>query len=544
MTDTGRPTPPGLSRGQLRLLIGALVTGMLLAALDQMIVSTAMPTIVRSFHGIDHYSWVITAYLLASTASTPLYGKLSDLYGRRPVVFFALGAFMLGSLLAGAARNMTWLIASRGVQGLGAGGLGTMAYIVLADVVEARERARYQGLFGLAYGLASVAGPLVGGYFAEHNWRWIFLVNLPVAVVVLLVSFRVLRLLPHRPREHRIDWWGALLLVLAVCSVLLALSWGGREYPWRSAPVLGLFAAGAVLAVVFLAVQAGVAEPIVPLALFRRATFSLAIAACFVFGFCLFGTVVFMQLYFQVARAASPMRSGLLMVPLMAGLLVASIGSGRLINRVGRYKWSPVAGACATTAGVWLLSRLSEDTAMWRASTAVLVLGLGLGLALQPLVLAAQTTLDPRAAGAGTSTATFFRSLGGAAGVATLGAVLTNRLAAGLPGSGTGGSIDQLTATDVPPGPLRTAVRHSFTVALHPVFVTAAAVSVLAVLITVALPNSRLPASAIRAAPASPGHRAGGTGRHRMAGANGARSGRHRRRPALAPPVPTAAGRR
>src|SRR5213082_2547549 len=252
MTDD---VPPSLSKRQILLLMGGLMTGMLLAALDQTIVGTALPTIVGKLGGINHYSWVVTAYLLASTASTPLYGKVSDLYGRRPVLLFAIAAFLVGSLLAGASQNMTELVVTRGIQGLGAGGLMTLAFTIISDVLAPRDRGRYQGLFGAVFGLSSVAGPLVGGYFAQHDWRWIFYINVPVAIVAIIVCNQVLRLVPHERREHRIDWYGAVLLVGAVVCLLLALSFGGSPgWAWGSARIVGLFAGFAVLTVAFLAV--------------------------------------------------------------------------------------------------------------------------------------------------------------------------------------------------------------------------------------------------------------------------------------------------
>lgn len=294
---------PRLNSRQIRLLMIGLMTGMLLAALDQTIVGTALPTIVGELGGINHYSWVVTAYLLASTASTPLYGKMADLYGRRPVFLFSIGTFLVGSLLAGLSQNMTQLILTRGIQGLGAGGLMTLAFTIISDVVSPRERGRYQGLFGAVFGISSVAGPLVGGYFAETNWRWIFYINVPLAILAIVVCYHVMRLIPFERREHAIDWVGAGLLVAGVSSLLLALSWGGNEYAWTSGVILGLFAAGVVLGVLFLLQESRVAEPILPLRLFRNRTFSLANLAGFVLGLVMFGSIIFIPLYLQIVKA-------------------------------------------------------------------------------------------------------------------------------------------------------------------------------------------------------------------------------------------------
>ncbi|MFG1846618.1 DHA2 family efflux MFS transporter permease subunit [Micromonospora carbonacea] len=503
---------PVLHPRQLRLLMFGLMTGMLLAALDQTIVGTALPTIVGELGGIDHYSWVVTAYLLASTASTPLYGKMADLYGRRPVFLFSIGTFLLGSLLAGLSQDMTQLIVTRGVQGLGAGGLMTLAFTIISDVVSPRERGRYQGLFGAVFGIASVAGPLVGGYFAEANWRWIFYLNVPLAILAIVVCYHVMRLIPFQRREHAIDWLGAALLVAGVSCLLLALSWGGTSYAWGSAVIIGLFAAGAVLGGLFLLQEARVAEPILPLRLFRSRTFALANGAGFVLGLVMFGSIIFIPLYLQIVKGASPTRSGLLMLPMMAGIIVTSILTGRAMTRIGRYKWFPVAGSAVLLAGMLLFTRLAVDTSLWLAFGYLTVIGVGLGLSMQSLILAVQNSVGPRDLGAGTSSATFFRSLGGSFGVAILGAVLSSRLAdqlaarmpaalaqlppqqraAVLAGGGADVSINDPATILALPGPVRAAIQAAFVESLHLVFLTTGLIAVVAVLVTLALPNEKL----------------------------------------------------
>ncbi|MGR6316807.1 MDR family MFS transporter [Micromonospora soli] len=505
----GRPV---LHPRQIRLLMFGLMTGMLLAALDQTIVGTALPTIVGELGGINHYSWVVTAYLLASTASTPLYGKMADLYGRRPVFLFSIGTFLLGSLLAGLSQNMTQLIVTRGVQGLGAGGLLTLAFTIISDVVPPRERGRYQGFFGAVFGISSVAGPLVGGYFAETNWRWIFYINVPLAILAIVVCYHVMRLIPFERREHAIDWLGAALLVAGVSCLLLALSWGGSQYRWGSGVIIGLFVAGAVLGTLFVLQEARVREPILPLRLFRTATFALANAAGFVLGLVMFGSIIFIPLYLQIVKGASPTRSGLLMLPMMAGIIFTSILTGRAMSRIGRYKWFPVAGSAVLVAGMLLFRQLQVATSLWVAFGYMVVIGVGLGLCMQSLILAVQNAVDVRDLGAGTSSATFFRSLGGSFGVAILGAVLssqlTRHLADRLPGAiaqlspqqqaavmargGANISINDPKTILALPAPVRGAIQGAFVDSLHLVFLTTGLIAILAVLVTLALPNDQL----------------------------------------------------
>ena len=507
---TAQTAPPALPARQIRLLMFGLMTGMLLAALDQTIVGTALPTIVGELGGINHYSWVVTAYLLASTASTPLYGKMADLYGRRPVFLFSIGMFLLGSLLAGLSQDMTQLIVTRGVQGLGAGGLMTLAFTIISDVVSPRERGRYQGLFGAVFGVSSVAGPLVGGYFAENNWRWIFYINVPLAILAIVVCWHVMRLVPFERREHTVDWIGAALLVAGVSCLLLALSWGGAEYAWGSGVIVGLFAAGAVLGVLFVVQEARTKEPILPLRLFRSATFALANGAGFVLGLVMFGSIIFIPLYLQIVKGASPTRSGLLMLPMMAGVIVTSVLTGRAMSRIGRYKWFPVAGAAVLVAGMLLFQQLQVGTSLWLAFGYMVVIGVGLGLCMQSLILAVQNAVSVRDLGAGTSSATFFRSLGGSFGVAILGAVLSSRLtsemSARLPGAlaqlppeqraavtaGEGFSINDPAAILALPAPVRAAVQAAFVESLHLVFLTTGLIAVIAVLVTLAMPNLQL----------------------------------------------------
>ena len=479
--DLGAPTGRALAT-----VFGALMLGMFLAALDQTIVSTALPTIVGELGGVDHLSWVVTSYLLASTASTPLYGKLGDMYGRKPVFLAAILIFLAGSMLSGLSRSMGELIGFRALQGIGAGGLMVGAQAIIADIVPPRERGRYMGLIGSVFAVASVAGPLLGGFLVETiSWRWVFYVNMPVGVIAVLVV--VFRLHLHSPpQRHSIDYLGALLLTAGVSAVILVTTWGGTEYEWGSPVIVGLAVAGVALIAAFVFQERRAAEPIIPLSLFGSPIFRVASSMGFLIGLAMFGAIIFIPLFLQLVYGVSPTSSGLRMLPLMLGLLTASVVSGRIISRIGRYKAFPIAGTAITAIGMFLLSRLQVDTPPSLASVYMLVVGIGIGLVMQVLVLAVQNDAPARDIGVATSTATFFRSMGGSLGVALLGAIFAARLGselADLPGDAAARFSGGVNISPEQVHALPLEVRHDFLLAfvdaLAPVFLVGAALTAL-----------------------------------------------------------------
>jgi EmrB/QacA subfamily drug resistance transporter len=423
---------PAAEPQRVRVIFGALLLVLLLASLDQTIVSTALPTIVRDLGGVAKLSWVVTAYLLASTVVGPLYGKLGDLYGRKIVLQAAIVLFLAGSALCGISQNMTELIVFRAIQGLGGGGLIVVTVAVVGDIIPPRDRGRYQGFFGAVFGVSTVIGPLLGGFFVDNlSWRWIFYVNLPIGLIALFVISATFRSRSERVKRE-IDYLGAALLAGGLSAIVLFTSLGGTTYGWSSAQMIALICVGFVSLVAFVFVESRASEPILPLELFRNPVFSVTSAVGFIVGFALFGAVSFIPLYLQTVKGHSPTASGLLMTPMMAGVLITSIGSGQLISRLGRYKPFPVAGTAIMTVGFVLLSRLHVDTPPGVAAAYLLVLGLGIGLVLQVLVLAAQNSVDYRYLGVVSSGSTLFRQIGGSVGVSIFGAIFANRLAHNL----------------------------------------------------------------------------------------------------------------
>jgi EmrB/QacA subfamily drug resistance transporter len=462
----------------VRVIFGALMLVMLLASLDQTIVSTALPTIVGEFGELTHLGWIVTGYLLATTVVTPIYGKLGDLFGRKIVLQAAIVLFLIGSALCGLAQSMTQLILFRAVQGLGGGGLIVTTIATIGDVITPRERGRYQGIFGGVWGLSTILGPLIGGFFVEHlTWRWIFYVNLPlgfVAIAVIGWTFTA----PSARRRPSIDVFGAALLAVALTGLILFTSLGGNTFPRRSPQTLAMAVASLAGLAGFILVERCTAEPILPLRLFGNRIFAVSCAVGFIVGLAMFGSVTYMPVYLQVVRGVSPLRAGLQLTPMMAGMLMTSIATGRTISRIGRYRPFPIAGTAIATVGLGLLATLGTASNTWTASAYMLVLGLGLGMVMQVLILASQNAVDYRDLGVATSGTSLFRSIGGSVGVALFGAILTAGIAAHVAGPRLPGVLGPA-AIRALPAAMQLFYRDAFSAALHPVFLSATCIAAL-----------------------------------------------------------------
>ncbi|MGW3435748.1 DHA2 family efflux MFS transporter permease subunit [Streptomyces bacillaris] len=480
----------GQSRRTVLVAIGALLLGMLLAALDQTIVSTALPTIVSELGGLDHLSWVVTAYLLAATAATPLWGKLGDQYGRKKLFQTAIVIFLIGSALCGMAQNMPQLIGFRALQGLGGGGLMVLSMAIVGDLVTPRERGKYQGLFGAVFGATSVLGPLLGGFFTQHlSWRWVFYINLPIGVVALLVIAAVLHIPVHR-EKHTIDYLGTFLIASVATCLILVASLGGTTWAWASAQIIVLAVLAVVLLAAFVVVERRAVEPVLPLKLFRIRTFSLVAVISFVIGFAMFGAMTYLPTFLQVVHGITPTMSGVHMLPMVLGLLLTSTASGQIVSRTGRWKVFPLAGTALTAAGLLLLHRLTPASSTWEMSLCFFVFGAGLGLVMQVLVLVVQNAVSYQDLGVATSGATFFRSIGASFGVAIFGTVFTNRLIGQLDSALAGRSVppgadaDRLAADpraiQMLPADLRPTILEAYSTSITDVFLYAAPVVLVA----------------------------------------------------------------
>ena len=473
---------------EIYTVMSGLMIAMLLAMLDNMIVGTAMPTIVGELGGLAHLSWVVTAYALATAVATPIWAKLGDLWGRKGVFMASIVLFLIGSATSGLAQNMGELIGFRALQGVGAGGLMVGAMAIIGDLVPPRDRGRYQGLMAAVMPIAFVGGPLLGGFLTDNfSWRWAFYINIPLGILALVVIWFTMKL-PVNRREAKIDWRGAGLLAVAISSLTLLTSWGGTEYAWGSWQIVGLGVLAVVATVVFIRAERRVDEPILPLVLFRSRNFSAAVVLTFLTGFAMFGAVTFLPQYQQIVQGASATDSGLLLLPLMAGMLVTSLLGGQLVTRTGHYRWLLIIGSFAMAGGLFLLSTMGLETTQLTSSLFMVVLGVGMGFLMQTTMLVVQNSVGMRDMGAASGAATLFRTIGGSLGVSLLGTLYATHLQSSLAdqlGAAAGGQVagGQLTPAMLAqlPDAVRVAFQAAVTDGVQSAFFWAAAVALVAV---------------------------------------------------------------
>ncbi|PRQ12478.1 MFS transporter [Corynebacterium sp. 13CS0277] len=500
------------AQGSVRLIFAALILTMLMSSLGQMIFATALPTIVGELGGVNHMTWVITAFLLGQTIALPIMGSLGDMMGRKGLFMFSVALFMLGSLLGGLATSMAWLIVARAVQGVAGGGMMVLSQAIIADVVPARERGRYMGIMGSVFGVSSVLGPVLGGWFTDGpGWRWGLWLNIPLGAVALAGIFFFLKL-PRRSRAGRADWRGMATMAIATCCLILVITWGGNEYPWTDAHILALAAGAVIFGGLFIAVERRATTPIIPIQLFRNRNFLLTTTAGLCLGIFMFGALAYVPTYLQMVHSLTPTAAGLMMIPMMAGLMGTSITVGNIVSRTGRYKWFPVAGLLIVTIGLVLLSQLQATSSLLHVGVCLFVFGFGLGCAMQILVLIVQNSFPVTMVGTATAANNFFRQIGSAIGSAFVGGVfvanLQPKLAASLPAAiaslGEAGKplaeqfahdgSSRLTPAMVAdlPEPVRTAIDVAYNDALTPVFLMLVPLSLLAAALLTRVREDRL----------------------------------------------------
>ncbi len=474
--STSASSPDTQHKRTVRLIFAALMLVMLLASLSQTVLSTALPTIVGSLAGAEHLAWVMTAYLLAMTITMPIYGRIGDRFGRKPVLLVAIAVFTIGSLVGAVADSMTVLIAGRAIQGLGGGGLMVLSQAAIADVVPARERGKYMGILGAVFAVSSVAGPLLGGWFTEGpGWRWTFWINVPLGVM----AFAAVAYLLHIPRiaagpKARIDYLGMTLLAVATTAVILAATWGGHQYDWNSVQILSLGVVAVVSTIVFVLIERRADEPVIPMALFADRNFVLTTVGSL--GVAMFGSLSYLPTYMQMSVGVDATHAGLMMVPMMGGLLITSIVVGQRVSKTGRYRWYPVSGAAVMGVGLWLLSLLKVGASTWQIEGSLLVLGIGIGLGMQVMTLIVQNSFSHKIVGTATAATNFFRQVGGTLGAAAVGSVFTARLVenltANLPESKGQVSSSSLTpdALAAVPEQVREIIVTAYNEALMPIF--------------------------------------------------------------------------
>ncbi|HWB38842.1 MAG TPA: MDR family MFS transporter [Candidatus Saccharimonadales bacterium] len=488
------------SHAEIMVVITALMLAMLLAALDQTIVSTALPKIASDLKGLSKYSWVATSYLLTSAVATPLYGKISDMFGRKKIFQSAIIIFLVGSALCGLSQSMNQLIVFRGLQGIGAGGLMTLVFAIIGDIVPPRQRGRYQGYFGAVFATSSVIGPLLGGFFTDHlSWRWVFYINLPIGLLALSAIAARLHLPVHKS-PHKVDYAGAALMATSVVSLLLGTVWGGVDYPWMSWQILSLFGATVISALLFIWRETKAAEPILPLRLFKNEIFSVTTLLSMVIGLVMFGALIFLPQYQQIVRGDSATKSGLMLLPLIVGMMTASLTSGRLISKIGRYRKFPIVGSIFVVISFWLFSHITATTPRWELGVWMLLLGAGIGQVMPVLTLAVQNAVDRKDLGTATSSVVFFRTIGSAMGAAVFGAILLNRLSLhirqSIPGqagvqAAKGLQHSASNLQTLPPSVAHT-VLNAFAMAFHDVFLIGIPFAIVAVVISLFLKESPL----------------------------------------------------